>query len=407
MRSSALLLLLALAAVGPARAQTSGSQDSTDEPVRLLINLSLVPHLSIGDVVAEATGRPITNVVALNLLGGRAARLAGVELSGLWGTYTADARGAQLAGAAAIVGADMRGTQVGGFAGIAGGSLHGVQAAGFASIAGAEVRGLQAAGFASIAGGDAAGQAAGFVSIAGAGVGGQVAGFVSIAGSEVRGLQASGFTSITGGSVGGLQAAGFANVAGGRVRGAQVAGFVNVAPDVSGLQVGIVNVARSHSGVPLGLVSYVGEVGLQVDVGMDELGTLAVALRSGSRRVKNYVGLGGRPLAGGEARWSTSVGLGVVLAPAARLAAEPALFFETYYADDLKALTQFTSALRVTANAAVGHRAALYAGPALRLYYADDAAGSDLPPYTLYERTPGDGYLALWVGGAAGVRIAL
>ena len=61
------------------------SAETTGKYVSVPVNVSLVHKVSIGDAVAGGTGKKvINNGFALSLLSGKAAKLRGVDLSGIW-----------------------------------------------------------------------------------------------------------------------------------------------------------------------------------------------------------------------------------------------------------------------------------------------------------------------------------
>lgn len=226
-----------------------------DDYVRVPFNISLVPGVGIGDAIATSTDRKVINVIALNVIGGRAARLEGVEVSGIWGRYTEGAIGLQYAGFANVVEEQMQGIQMAGLANVVGSGLEGVQASGLGNIVGGSLLGVQLGGLVSIAGESAVGvQAGGLANIVGErgtvvqlgglfnlvgedGRGAQAGGLFNVVGEDGRMMQFGGIGNITGESLRGLQGAGIVNVVGETVRGVQAAGIINVAGETTrGLQ---------------------------------------------------------------------------------------------------------------------------------------------------------------------------
>ncbi|WP_460672569.1 hypothetical protein [Larkinella ripae] len=150
----------------------------------------------------------VSNRFSLNVFGGYAAALDGVEFSGWFSLEKDYAKGAQ-------------------FSGI----LNGVRN---------EVDGVQFAGITNIVGGPL--------------YGAQFGGITNVVGKTVKGAQLAGITNIAGGQVKGAQVAGIANVAE-SVEGVQIAGIANVAKRVKGTQIGLINIAENVEGAQIGLIS--------------------------------------------------------------------------------------------------------------------------------------------------------
>jgi hypothetical protein len=335
----------------------------------------------------------------------------GIQVGGLAAALTGTGGGLQVGGVASFVEDGFWGIQTAGLAAAASGRLRGIQAGGLvgfadkwigvqvsslASVSGASGYGLQAAGIASVTGDDAFG-------------GLQVSGVASVAGEQIRGLQASGVASIVGEQAYGLQVSGVANVAGERITGAQV-GLINVASEVRGVQVGLVNVAESYRGVPIGLVSYVDGVGIDGEVWADAAGGFTVAVRSGSRRITNYLGAVTRPFAPSAYRWGATLGLGVAFGRADPLGAEVRLRTETLQRADFSRTTGAIHSLEAIGHAALLPDVKVFGGPAARLFVGNDAArdGDGLVPYSLYRDTwGGDAPARGWIGGVVGLRVVL
>lgn len=91
---------------------------------------------------SSASGRAATRRLSLNVLGGLAAGLEGLELGGGVNVLGRYACGVQLAGAGNVVTGNVHGAQIAGAANVATGTVTGVQLAGLVNVAG-RVRGLQ------------------------------------------------------------------------------------------------------------------------------------------------------------------------------------------------------------------------------------------------------------------------
>ncbi|WP_128543151.1 hypothetical protein [Larkinella soli] len=154
----------------------------------------------------------VSNHLSINLLGGYAAALDGVEFSGLFSLEKDYAKGAQFSGIFNGVRNELDGAQFGGIANAVGGSAFGAQFAGISNTVGGPMKGAQFAGIA------------------------------NVVGKQARGLQVAGIANVAY-SIDGVQIAGIANVAK-RVRGTQI-GLINVAETVEGAQIGLLSIARN------------------------------------------------------------------------------------------------------------------------------------------------------------------
>ncbi|MFD1145017.1 hypothetical protein ACFQ4C_28065 [Larkinella insperata] len=193
----------------------SFSQDADDQrsqlnearqnryPIRP-IQIGFVPPLSTNGMENAI----VSNRLSLNLLGGFAAALDGVEFSSLFSLEKDYAKGAQFSGILNGVRNEVDGAQFAGITNVVGGPLYGVQFAGIANIVGKNMKGAQFGGIA------------------------------NIAGDNVKGAQIAGITNIAE-----------------TVEGVQIAGIANVAKRVNGTQIGLINIAETVEGAQIGLLS--------------------------------------------------------------------------------------------------------------------------------------------------------
>lgn len=260
------------------------------EPRPLLVNVSLVPPLSVNSVFQYRT----VNAFALDLLVGDSAALGGVQLSGI-GSRNGNVRGAQIAGVGNWVHAgaygqsgDARGGQVAGVLNWTGGSLRGAQIAGALNFAGRDSSGAQIAGAANLASELTGFQVAGAVNVASAMSGAQVAGAVNVA-SDAPGVQVAGGMNFASG-VAGVQAA-----------------TVNVSRQVNGAQIGVVNVAEDAD-VSIGVFSWVTRGTRDAALAVTEYGMLAEADTGG--RTLYGVLTGGTAYGSQPRRYLLGVGIG-------------------------------------------------------------------------------------------------
>lgn len=124
--------------------------------------LSLLPGIGTHGF---ANSRAV-NDVSVNIIGGHAGGVEGVEVSGVFALNELDVSHVQAAGVFNLVGGDMRGVQLAGAINHAVGSLSGVQVAGVYNAAGERVKGMQIAGLVNRAGKVDGVQLAGLVNIA-------------------------------------------------------------------------------------------------------------------------------------------------------------------------------------------------------------------------------------------------
>ncbi|AKU92312.1 caspase family protein [Vulgatibacter incomptus] len=257
------------------------------------------------------SSRRTINHFGLHLIGGRATRLDGTQISlgfnmvdeladGAQVTSGANFAGGGLSGTQVAVGANFSGGRVGGSqvsigANVADGELSGAQVSVGANHAGGRMEGAQVSVGANFAGGDASGSqisvgtnfAGGNLDGAQIGVGvngtpGRVDGYQAsvggnYAGGDVVGAQLGVGANFARGDFNGLQAAVGANVVTGSFVGAQLGvgasviggdfrglqtsvGASVVGERMSGLQTGVLGYARSLDGLQLSLVNVAGEV---------------------------------------------------------------------------------------------------------------------------------------------------
>jgi len=281
----------------------------------LALGADFVPFLGSSTAMRGTDRR----AVSLNLLGGYAGALRGVELSGVMNLEREDVEGVQIAGVANAAGGALRGGQLAGVASFVAGDARGAQV-GTITLAGGELVGAQLGGALAVAGGP---------------VTGVQLGALTAARSEVRGAQLSGTLAVAGGAADGLQVGAVAIAP--RLRGAQLTGGLAVAPGglhgaqlgavtlagevrglqlgavnistghVAGLQLGAVNIARS-SDLSLGLVNIIRDGRTAVGAWTDESSQLRVGVKHGGAHWHNTYGFGVRPYS--DFPLMTTLGLG-------------------------------------------------------------------------------------------------
>lgn len=359
--------------------------------------LSLVPTVSTNGPIGGA----VINRVSLNIIGGYARGVEGVEVGG----------------AVNVLSADMKGLQVGGLGNLVGGRSRGVQIAGGLNHTMRSLEGLQLAGLANTVWDTLGGvQVAGGVNVVKRGMAGtQVSGAANITLGDLDGVQVSGGVNVTHGAVNTAQVAGAVNYAR-RVKGGQVAAGVNVSlgevgggqvgfggnyarsvsggqvsfglnfvlDTVSGGQVGALNFARHAYGGQIGFINLSdtlsgGAVGLltislkgyhRVDLTSGDVMPLSLHIRTGTRTFHNILGYS--PAVTPDERWGFLYGFGF----------EPRVWKLGFFNIDLTAeqiveqrvwvdAVNILGRLSVSYGVMVDERFTLSAGPVLNTLFSD------------------------------------
>ncbi|MGX5816969.1 LA_2272 family surface repeat-containing protein [Chitinophaga lutea] len=284
------------------------------------VQSSLVPTLgSHGKMAGQ-----VVNKFSLNIVGGYAAGLNGVEVAGGFNINKGDVRYAQAAGIFNIVGGHMQGAQVAGGVNRIMKSAKGAQAAGIANVTDSSMQGAQAAGGVNRIRGHVSGvQVAGIANTTHGFKGAQAAGGINHVDGAAEGVQVSGVGNYSRDSLNGAQIAGGLNISAGRVNGWQVAGIGNWGHDVHGLQLagggnfaigsskglqlglfnvtghlrglqfGLINFADSSDGASIGLINIVRHNGYySVAVSNTELLPALLSVKTGRRRFYSILSAG-------------------------------------------------------------------------------------------------------------------
>jgi hypothetical protein len=209
----------------------------------------------------------VINNVSINIIGGYALGVNGLEIGNVFNLIRRDVYGLQMAGVVNLVGRDVSGLQM----------------AGTVNVVGQDVSGLQMAGTVNVVGHDASGL--------------QMAGVVNVAGHDFkRGLQMAGTTNIVLNTLSGIQISGVFNYATIHKR---------------GLQLGFINYADSSGGTPIGFMSYVRKNGYRrLEFSTDELSYFNVSIKTGVRRFYNIFTVGYSFLEADKPYLSVGYGLG-------------------------------------------------------------------------------------------------
>ena len=360
------------------------------------------------------------------------------QISGLANVVDGGMGGFQASGLTNVVDGDVNAAQISGLANVVDGRMNGFQASGLANVVDREVRGAQVSGLVNVTDGSLTGiQASGLVNINDGNVfgtqvsalmnithgelhGAQFAGFLNLTDSDIRGAQLGGIFNVNIGDLQGVQICGLLNAAIGSVRGMQISGFYNrTVGDFSGLQssgflnkvdtlkagiqLGVINISRKNHGLALGLVSYVEEVGLEGEISSDETRFFRAGLRSGTKKFYNLFSLGFRP--GDPFRWSFDWGFGSHLELTDISALEIGLLAShinesKFWTDKTNLLARF----QLSGVFKLSNGLTLFAGPSFNFWLSGKSDGSDIAPWSVYDRKSGGKWIRLWPGLTAGIR---
>lgn len=238
----------------------------------------------------------VVNDYSLNILGGYSAGTRKAELGGLFNINRGDVRFVQAAGLFNLTGGKTEGVQLAGFFNTNFDSTRAVQFAGLVNFNERSSEGAQFAGLSNFNMGSYQGP--------------QFAGLFNATTGNVRGSQAAGLFNFTSKTMDGAQVAGLFNISK-EVTGSQVASLFNISKTVHGSQVGLLNIADSVRGVPVGLLSFVNKGYHKLELAVDEVLPVNVALRTGVRQFYNILAVGVRPEAVDTVTWSFGYGVGV------------------------------------------------------------------------------------------------
>lgn len=354
------------------------------------------------------------NEFSLHWLVGYAAGLDGVEFAGFGNIENDFVDGAQFAGFFNIVKNNVNGAQFAGFLNVNGGNLEGAQFAGFFNATVGEMEGVQGAGFMNMATGHTEGA--------------QFAGFMNVITHDAEAVQAAGFANFASGNVEGaqftsfinyshdvnVQVAGFMNVASGDVKGFQGSGFINIARNVKGVQLGVFNVADSVDGVPIGLLSIVRKNGYRkLEVWGSETLHANVGFKIGVEKFYNIFAFGSQ-FAAENFRWGMGYGIGTQVELSERNYLNIDLMSFQIQEDGDRIFEQTELNLLNTLRIAYSHQFSKHFGffvaptfnvmTSQRQNALDGSIGTELSPWTIFDRTYTNTNVQMWPGFHAGLR---
>lgn len=400
------------------------------------VQFSVWPGIGTNGKVSGA----FVNNISVNLLGGYAKGVQGVEFSAGVNIIRRDVGGVQFAALSNLVGGHTNGVQFAGAINHTMRSLEGLQIAGLGNTVWDTLTGAQVAGGVNVVKGGMRGtQISGGANITTQGCdGAQVSGGFNVTVKEVRktqvaggmnygrqvsGAQIAGGMNVSIGQVGGGQVAGGINYAR-QVTGGQVAGGINVVIDTviggqvgvlnyarvcAGGQVGILNFSDTISGMSVGLLSFAWRGYHRIDVSTTDVLPLTFTFRTGTARFYNIIGWSA-PVDAQE-RWGFSYGFGTE----PRLSGHSALNIEITaehvneqreWIDAVNILSRFGVQYSLT----IGRRIVLSAGPSFNVLTSDwrdaesGAHRSTIAAGTLLlEESSGDRLVQGWIGYRVGL----
>ena len=401
----------------------AGDEFNSERYVKVPFNLGIYPGYSISDMMAEETGKRIyINGFSLSLIGNRAHRLKGFDLSGIFSVYREEVVGFQGSGIFNISGGDITGFQGAGIFNISDASIRGIQGSGIFNINNGEIQGIQGSGIFNINNGSVRGiQGAGIFNINNGDIRGiQGSAIFNVNNGTVRGIQGSNIFNIQNGDIHGIQGASIFNISNGDLNGSQLsgivnvlsgelhglqAGMVNVARYVhSGVQIGFVNIAEHHSGVPIGLFTYVPGVPIRYPVWYSGDGFVLGGVRSGNGKWYNLFA-GGKRVNGDLDFYALGGGFGRFIVINRRIGLDIGISSYQLFDEDFKAKSYGQlSKLNVLFQFEIGSRAALIVGPEINVWVSK-LATEDLSVNSWYDEEHDEHFVRIWPSFQIGLKL--
>jgi hypothetical protein len=332
----------------------------------------------------------VINRFSLNIFWGMNGGVDGLEVGLFFNSIKNDVVGVQLAGMGNTVGGDLDGTQVAGLFNVVLGELEGFQGAGLFNIVPRSFSGVQAAGM------------------------------FNIANSQTSAMQIAGLMNVGMGRTG-TQVSGLFNFAE-EVEGVQVGGLLNVADKVRGSQIGLINVADSLSGVSIGLLNFIRDGYKRFEFSANETFFGNFSLRIGVRRFYNILHIGSRfdnRSSNGTSTdrqlnltWGLGYGFGTGITMGARnnmINLEALLIHvneQEFWTSSLNLWNQY----RLGFDFQTGAGTSVFFGPSMNILFSkkidsdSNTLGSNIMPYSFYDKTKGGTNVKMWMGFSAGVR---
>jgi len=363
----------------------------TDENIRPF-QLTFITPLGTNGIESHK----MVNKVSLNILGGVARGVDGLELGGMVNVDLDHVKGVQAAGFSNVVMKDVKGLQLAGFANYSGGNFKGGAFSGFANVNLKNLKGGQFAGFSNFNKDSLEG--------------GQFSGFCNVNTGYLKGGQFSGYVNYNHRNLKGGQIAGFGNITTGNVEGAQLSGFVNYAKKVKGLQLGFINIADSVDGASIGFLNLVKKGLHQVEISADELFYANAAIRTGTHKFYNVFTTGASQQSG-DLLWHIGYGLGTSLKVNENLRTDIMVSAQHVSSGLFYFATSELYKVYIGMEYKLRNKVYLAAGPTFNMYFGDALLPgytntySKVAPYSLVNETNSEGFnFKGWVGAKVAIR---
>ncbi|MFL9483654.1 STN and carboxypeptidase regulatory-like domain-containing protein [Chitinophagaceae bacterium LWZ2-11] len=334
--------------------------------------LSVVPGWSTNGKLNSQ----VVNHFSINMFGGYAAGVNGLELGGLFNIDKKDVKYVQAAGLFNTVGQSVSGVQLAGINNLVLDSLTGVQVAGITNYVRNNFYGLQ------------------------------MSGIYNHTGKNFNGVQATGIANYTKDTVKGLQLAGIVNI-NRNVQGAQIAGIVNYTKKLKGFQLALINIADTSEGLSLGLVNIIFKGYHKLALYSNEVTDFNIAFKTGNRKLYSIL-MGGMKLNNNKKAYSFGYGIGSDLSFSKKFGINPEISSQQLYMGDWDNLN-LLSRLNVNLHYNISKHFSIFAGPAYNVYYSKQVTPK--PGYAFI--LPSDSYsvhhfsdnVTGWLGWNAGITL--
>lgn len=345
----------------------------------------------------------------MNMLGGYAAGVDGVEIGTVFNIVKNDMQHVQVSGLVNIVGGKTKGVQLAGLHNNVLDSMKGLQVAGVSNITEGNMEGVQLTG--------AIGQVRkNMEGVSVSGIGGinrghtqgwQVAGAFTYNGKNLDGLQLSGIGNYNREDAHGAQIAGVGNINRGVMKGVQLASIFNYAKQMDGVQIGLVNIADTVNGYSIGIISIVRRGYKKAVLFSTDVLPFNIAWKSGRSELYSIL-LGGADFEKNSRAWSLGYGVGKIIPINKRLSLAAEITGQNLF---LGAWENDAQIFRIqpSLNIKLSKRISFFAGPALAIYTADKVVpmpgykstdfGAHYPSFSIGNSVTG------WLGWQAGISL--
>lgn len=335
--------------------------------------VSLTPRLSTHGKLSPQ----IVNNVSLNIFGGYAGGLNGVEIGGLFNLDKKDTKYFQAAGLFNLTGGSATGVQFAGINNTVINNLNGWQAAGIYNYVKGKVNG------------------------------GQVAGIHNHASDTTKGFQAAGISNYANKKIQGLQIAGIGNFSRREMNGVQVAGIFNYAKKLHGLQIGLINVSDTSDGYSIGLLNLVNKGYHKISFYTNENMNANVNIKTGNSKLYSML-IGGINLSDSAKVYSFGFGLGHDFIFSKNLSLSTGLSSQYLYLGS-RSYTNLLNKFSLNLNVHLTKNVSLFAGLVFNVYYSDQSIAikgyKNNIPASKYHNFNFSNNVNGWIGWNAGITL--